>query len=55
MPHFHLKISADIISSLGAASISCCQEFVDPGITKPKLKNHSEKKNVRENHQNYFK
>ena len=37
----YLSISADIISFLGAASISCCQEFVDPGITKPKLKNHS--------------
>ena len=42
--HSYLRISADIISSLGAASINCCQEFVDPGITKPKLKNHSENK-----------
>jgi hypothetical protein len=37
----HLRNSADIISSFGAASITCCHELVEPGITKPKLKNHS--------------
>ena len=39
----NLRAPAGIIWDSGAASITDCQVFVDPGITKPKSNNHSEK------------
>ena len=37
----HLKTDAGIIWLSGAASITDCQVFVDPGMTNPKSKYHS--------------
>lgn len=37
----YLRSSAASIRSSPADSMVCCQEFVDPGMTNPKSKNHS--------------
>ena len=41
--HYKTNLSAlaGIIWDSGAASITDCHVFVDPGITKPNSKNHS--------------